>query len=109
MTMETLMTMTPVCKYDDVPEGEVLQAHLPDGRALAIYKVEGQIYATDDLCTHGEASLSLEGTLNGKIIECSWHFGSFDITSGAVEAMPCTMDLKTYKTEVVDGVVHVDA
>ena len=50
----------------DFPDGEIRPASMPDGTALAVYNVDGKIYATADLCTHGEASLSEEGILTGK-------------------------------------------
>jgi len=81
---------------------------LPDGTFVALYNVDGQIYATADACTHGAASLSEEGTLDGHIIECSWHFGRFDVRSGDVRASPCTVALKTYPVQVIDGVVNLD-
>jgi p-cumate 2,3-dioxygenase ferredoxin subunit len=103
-----MSTRVALCPVDSIPEGEMVQAELPDGTALALYNVDGTIYATDDKCTHGEVSLSEEGTLMGKTIECSWHFGTFDVTTGKATAMPCERDLKTYPVTVIDGTVHVD-
>jgi p-cumate 2,3-dioxygenase ferredoxin subunit len=97
-----------LCPASDIPEGEIRQATLPDGSRIALYNVGGQIYATADLCTHGEASLSEEGTLNGKIVECSWHFGTFDVTTGEPASMPCEVPLKTFAVKLIDGIVHVE-
>jgi p-cumate 2,3-dioxygenase ferredoxin subunit len=89
--------------------GEIRQAMLPDGRVLAIYNVDGSFYATDDKCTHGEVSLSEEGSLCGTTVECSWHFGTFDVITGEATGMPCERALVTYPIRVIDGVVHVVA
>ncbi|GLR67194.1 hypothetical protein GCM10010909_18750 [Acidocella aquatica] len=89
--------------------GEMKKLVLPDERAIAIYNVDGKFYATDDLCTHGEVSLTEEGILTGCIIECSWHFGSFDVTTGEVVTTPCNKNLLTYTVSEIDGVLHVDA
>ncbi len=62
----------------DFPDGEIRPASMPDGNTLAVYNVDGTLYATADPCTHGEASLSEEDILTGKIVECPWHFGTFD-------------------------------
>jgi p-cumate 2,3-dioxygenase ferredoxin subunit len=97
-----------VCALSDIPQGEIRSVVLPDGQKVALYNVEGRIYATSDTCTHGEASLSEEGVLCGKIVECTWHYGSFDVTTGKAEAMPCSEALKTYRVEVIDGAVHVE-
>ena len=96
-----------VCKANDMYAGEIRPATLPDGRVIALYNVDGAIYATDDLCTHGEASLSDEGTLTGKIVECPWHSGTFDVTTGAALTLPCQVALKTYQVEQIDGTVYV--
>jgi p-cumate 2,3-dioxygenase ferredoxin subunit len=92
----------------DFPEGEIRPAAMPDGTNLAIYNVGGTIYATTDLCTHGEASLSEEGILTGKIVECPWHFGTFDVTDGKPTGMPCTVPLKTFPVKVMEDSVYVE-
>ncbi|MDD2795736.1 non-heme iron oxygenase ferredoxin subunit [Acidocella sp.] len=89
--------------------GEMRKLVLPDGRAIAIYNVEGQFYATDDLCTHGGASLTEEGVLSGRIIECSWHFGSFNVTTGEVVTTPCSRDLRTYPISEAGGMLYIEA
>ena len=104
-TMTRSIALFPAKELD---EGHMRQAHLPDGVAIAIYRVGDHFYATDDRCTHGEVSLTEEGTLNGCIVECSFHFGSFDVTTGAAVAMPCEVALKTYPISVREGVVHVE-
>jgi p-cumate 2,3-dioxygenase ferredoxin subunit len=52
--------------------------------------------------------LSEEGILNGCIVECSFHFGSFDVTTGAAVAMPCEVALKIYRVRIEGGLVHVE-
>lgn len=85
------------------------QGELPGGHKVAIYNVDGDFYVTDDLCTHGQSSLSDEGMLDGKIVECSWHFGAFDVTTGEAVQMPCRDALRTWEVTVEDGGVYVDA
>jgi p-cumate 2,3-dioxygenase ferredoxin subunit len=87
--------------------GDMRQAELPGGHKVAVYNVDGDFYATDDLCTHGQSSLSDEGMLDGKVVECSWHFGAFDVTTGEALQMPCREPLKTWPVTVLDGVVCV--
>ena len=92
----------------DFPDGEIRPASMPDGSTLAVYSVGGMIYATADLCTHGEASLSEEGILTGKIVECPWHFGTFDVTSGKPTGMPCTVALQTFAVKIIEESVYVE-
>ena len=71
------------------------------GVTLAVFEVEGAFHVTQDLCTHGEASLA-EGYLEGFIIECPFHQGMFDIRTGSVEGPPCTQPIRVFEVEV-DG------
>ena len=97
-----------ICTAGDVPEGEIRGYDLSDGTRIAVYKVDGELYATADACTHGQSSLSEEGTLNGKIVECAWHFGAFDVTTGAPCAMPCIEPIRIYPVTVNDDKVYVE-
>jgi len=96
-----------LCPAADVPAGEIRKGELPDGTGIALYNLDGHIYATADLCTHGKSSLLEEGMIVDDKVECSWHFGSFDIATGKAVAMPCTEALRVYPVTVIDGVIHV--
>ena len=103
------MTETVVlCAADEVGEGEIKQAPQPDGTKVALYRVDGAIYATADTCTHGGASLAEEGIINDKIVECTFHFGTFDVTTGEPTGMPCEIPLKTYPVVVIGGKVQIE-
>lgn len=107
--MRTDMTeLVPFFPAEELEVGEMRQVLLPDGTAVALYNVDGRIYATDDCCSHGAVSLSEEGTLTGATVECSWHFGTFDVTTGAATGMPCEIPLKTYEVHIKDGIIHVE-
>ena len=104
---QTITGTVALCSAADVSDGSIQSAVLPDGTRVALYNVGGRIYATVDLCTHGEASLSEEGTLEGTVVECGWHFGRFDVTTGAACGAPCTTPLRTYPVALIEGIVHV--
>ena len=103
-----MTAITALCSAEDIPAGAIRQEFLPDGTLIALYSVGGRIYATADTCTHAAASLSEDGTLKGRIVECGWHNGSFDVTTGEPCASPCTVALKTYRVEVIDGMVNIE-
>jgi nitrite reductase/ring-hydroxylating ferredoxin subunit len=98
-------TLVPLCATNDVAENTVRLVEA-GGRALAVYNIEGTFYATDDECTHGAASLS-EGVLDGDVVECPLHFGAFHIPTGKPVAAPCSIPLRTYKTELIDDIIVV--
>lgn len=41
---------------------------------IALYNIDGEIFATDNICTHAQAVLS-DGWLEGDVIECPLHAG----------------------------------
>ena len=102
------MSKVEACTTDVVAEGDVLQFFPADGRApLAIYQLDGKFYATDDTCTHGQASLAEGLVENGGII-CPFHDGVFDIKTGKPTAPPCVIPIKTYSVSVEGTRVFVD-
>ena len=75
---------------------------------ILIYDVDGAIYAAADLCIQGEASLAEENILTGKIVECPWHTGTFDVSTGKSTGMPCTIALETFPVKVIEESVYVE-
>lgn len=83
---------------DDVPVDDVFPVSV-NGHEFALFGVSGQVFVTDNLCTHGAARLS-DGFLEGHEIECPFHQGRFDICSGKALCEPLTEDLKTYTVKI---------
>lgn len=65
------------------------------GSAVALYRIDGEFFATQALCTHATALLS-EGYIEDGCIECPLHQGRFDIRTGKAMCAPVTVDLRTY-------------
>jgi nitrite reductase/ring-hydroxylating ferredoxin subunit len=100
------MAETAVCAVSDIAENSVKSFEIGT-TTLAVYNVGGTFYATDNECTHGAASLA-DGILEDGIIECTMHFGAFDVKTGEAVQAPCHLPLRTYKVAVKDGQVYVD-
>lgn len=92
-------------KLEQVPPGQCWLAMIGQQR-IAIYNVDGELYATDDVCTHDEASLC-EGTLDGDVIECPLHGARFNVRTGAVLALPAVVPVETFPVKVEGGEVKV--
>jgi nitrite reductase/ring-hydroxylating ferredoxin subunit len=86
-------------------DGAMLGVEVGD-HVIALYNVEGEIYATDNTCTHAFAMLS-DGFLDGDIIECPLHGGCFNVKTGEGQGAPVTEDIKTYPVRVVDDNIEV--
>ena len=85
--------------------GEVLGVTIA-GREIALYDLDGEVFATSDICTHAYARLS-DGWLDKEEIECPLHAGRFDPRTGKALCPPVTEDLKTYPVRVVGDEIQI--
>jgi len=74
---------------------------------IAIYNVDGQLYATDNICPHAYGYLN-HGYLEDDIIECPLHGARFEVKTGKGIAGPFECDLKTFAVRVVGEDIQVD-
>lgn len=95
-----------VVSADEVPEDDVLGVNV-QGHPVALYKIEGEVYATANICTHGQALLS-DGFVENGEIECPLHQGRFCIKTGKIKNAPLTTDLKVYATSLKDGQIYIN-
>ena len=75
------------------------------GRAIALFLVDGRVFAIDDVCPHRGASLS-EGFIEDGRLYCSLHSWCFDLHTGAMIGQTAPA-VPTYPVEVRDGEVFV--
>src|SRR5256885_8054100 len=90
---------------DELPTDDVLGV-IVDGRDVAIYTVGDEVYATDNICTHGQARLC-DGFLDGHEIECPLHQGKFDVRTGQPSCAPVTEAIRSYPVKVEAGRVFL--
>jgi nitrite reductase/ring-hydroxylating ferredoxin subunit len=89
---------------EDLATGRVMTIDTPDGNQIAIYNVNGELFATENFCPHQGSPLS-EGFLCGHVIECGLHGWEFDVRSG--ECLTLTETIKIFPVTVEDGVIKV--
>jgi naphthalene 1,2-dioxygenase system ferredoxin subunit len=99
-------TWIELAAVDAIPEDDVIGIDA-EGKSFALYQVDGEIYATDNICTHGNARLC-DGFLEGHEIECPLHQGKFDIRNGKAMCAPLTEDVKTYSVKIEGTRVFVE-
>lgn len=97
------------CEVDALEDGDSMTVESEDGahEAIAVYRVDGNFYATSDMCTHEEWSLGEEGELEGFEITCTLHNARFDVRDGKALCFPAVINLRRYPTTVEDGKVYV--
>lgn len=99
------MIKIEACKVEDIAEGETFKVDF--GQGIAVFNVNGTLYATDDTCTHGKSSLS-DGWLEGDVIECAWHAGKFCVRTGKPLSLPVTKPIRTYPIQIEGGSVFIE-
>ena len=90
---------------DAVPQDDVIGVTV-GGKSIALYQVDDQVFATDNICTHGNARLC-DGFLEGHEIECPLHQGKFDIRNGKAMCAPLTEDIKIYPVKIEGNRVFI--
>ena len=96
---------TDAAAVGDVPEDDVV-GMIVAGRDMALYNAGGEIFATDNICTHGHARLC-EGFLDGHEIECPLHQGKFDVRTGQPTCAPVTEAVRSYPVKIEGGRVFL--
>jgi 3-phenylpropionate/trans-cinnamate dioxygenase ferredoxin subunit len=111
MTDLTHAPFRAVGSPDDIREGAVAPYYLPDHRIrVAIARLEGRLYAFDDLCTCAAQRCPLSGgLLSGTTITCQCHGSRFDIPTGAVISGPATEALTVYEVQQLDATIQLRA
>ena len=77
-----------------------------DGKSILLVNVEGTIYALSNFCTHSRCYLH-NGKLKGKVVTCPCHFAEFDVTTGAMLALPAKEPLPMYPVKMEGNDIFV--
>ena len=101
------MTLQKAAILSDLKPDEITGIEI-SGTRIALYLVDGQPYATSDMCTHQECPLSEEGEVVGGDVHCLCHGSKFNIRTGEVIDPPAMEPLPTYAVEVRGQDVLVD-
>lgn len=94
-----------ICHNSELEDGGMLPFELGNFQ-IALYRVNGEIYATDNVCTHGMALLT-DGFLDDDVVECPLHGGMFNVKTGKAMCEPAECDVKVYQIRQVDDRIEV--
>jgi naphthalene 1,2-dioxygenase ferredoxin component len=103
--MNDTQNWVTVAKRGDLPAGQIKGVKL--GKAeIALYNLDGEIYATDGVCSHAYANLA-DGYIDRGLIVCPLHAGCFDVKTGKAMEPPAEDDIKTYPVRVVGDDIQI--
>jgi 3-phenylpropionate/trans-cinnamate dioxygenase ferredoxin component len=77
-----------------------------DGTGIAIFNLDGEFYAIEDVCTH-DGGILTGGTIEDDEIVCPRHGAHFSIRTGEVRSPPAYEDVATFPVRVSNGTVQV--
>lgn len=77
------------------------------GRRVALYRLDGGVFATSDICPHAGLPLSAGCIVEGHI-ECPGHRALFDIRTGAADGSVTARALATFPVKIEDDEIFVD-
>ncbi len=99
------MPRVRVAKLDEleVGHGTLVQA---EGRSIALFRVNGAVYALDPVCPHEGGPLD-EGEVEDETVYCPWHSYDFNLRTGECGVTP-DLHATTFPVSVEGGEVFVD-
>ena len=102
---DTQSNFVRVADLKDVPEGTPKAVRV-EGRSIALFQHQGNVYATDNQCPHMGYPLTRGRVRNG-VLTCDWHGWSYDMRGGGCFTGGCD-DLDTFPVEVRDSAIYID-
>lgn len=76
-------------------------------RRLALYQIDGDMFASEAYCPHERECLD-SGYVENGTVECALHYAVFDIRTGTRVSGPATRPLRTYPAKVEGDEILVD-
>ena len=101
---QTAITLFPL---DEIEAGTARKVDIA-GTAVAVVRIDDDVYAIGDICTHADVSLS-QGDVwcEERELECPKHGSAFDLVTGKPSTLPATQPARVFEASVVDGNVVV--
>src|SRR5215210_4954410 len=95
----------PVSTAAEFPPGTHRVADI-DGAQIAVFNIDGTLYAIEDVCTH-DGGILTGGPVEGDVIVCPRHGARFCIRDGAALTPPAFEPTAVFPVRVEDGVIQV--
>ena len=104
--MESARKKVRVAAEAELAEGaaRVVQA---GARAIALFRVGGRCYATQNACPHQGGPLG-EGRLRDHVVTCPFHGWTFDVRTGANARNPRLRGLECFPVTLENGEVFIE-
>jgi len=95
------------CSVKELEELKGFRFIVDDVTDIALFKVNGVIYAVDNVCPHNHTPKMHLGYIEDEHVLCPVHFFKFSLNTGR-EANDAGCTLKTYEVKIQDDDVFVE-
>ena len=99
------MAWIDVGEVSGIPAGDYASVEV-DGTFVAVFNIDGEFLAIEDVCTHDGGGLS-GGAVEGDQVVCPRHGARFCLRDGRALTPPAYESVRTYVTRVREGRVEV--
>ena len=102
------MKSTIVCALNEIEHGASMRV-VVDNMPVAVVRIDDDVYAIADTCSHAKVSLS-EGIVlcDTKEIECIRHGSAFSVVTGEPSTLPATQPVVVFSARVENGNVLIE-
>jgi len=97
----------PLARVVDVPEGKGIVVLGSHGDEIALFKIDGKIYAINNSCPHEGGPLG-EGKVEGCTVTCPLHAWEFNVKTGSCINIPGA-DVDKIRITVTDGMIYLES
>lgn len=95
------------CSMDELEEKKGFRLILDDYNDIAIFKIDGNIFAVDNVCPHNHTPKIFQGYIEGKNVLCPVHLYKYSLETGRQsEGLGGT--LRTYEVRIEGNDVYVE-
>ena len=96
-----------VGSLEEIPAGEKKLVEV-DYTRIAIFNLDGEYHAIEDVCTHDGGPLVEGEVVNGCEVMCPRHGARFDIRTGAALSFPAFEPTTAYEVRTENGKIYVE-
>jgi nitrite reductase/ring-hydroxylating ferredoxin subunit len=95
-----------ICRTDEVYNRKGKRFQLDDENEIAIFKVDGQYYAVDNICPHNHTSQIYDGYIEELYVACPVHGFRFHLKTGEQPTKE-GCKLRTFELMIKDEFIFV--
>ncbi len=103
------MAWVKAASVAELPDGDAVLGVQVAERRVALARVDGEVYAFADNCSHRDFPLSVgEVDAASCTVTCEWHGAAFDLRTGEPTCPPAIKPIPVYAARVEDGAVWIE-